>query len=479
MWKKINVDVAVIGAGISGLATAHFLKKQGVKTVVLEKNNRPGGSIQTVQQDGFLIEYGPNSTLDTSPILHELFRDLGIESELEYANEHSKNRYIVRSGKLHPLPLSPGAFLKTRLFSTSAKLRLLKEPFIKASDPTVEESLADFVQRRLGREFLDFAIDPFVAGVYAGLPEQLSVQIALPKLYALEQNYGSLIKGTILGIRERKKRQEVSKQSARLFSFRRGMQQIIDQLQQELGENLFLQVRLESLRSTSAGYQLEFTAGENAYHLTSRVLLFTIPAHAYADFGNGFFDPLQPTLKKIAYPPVSMVFLGFRSNPVPFPLDGFGFLVPRKENRQILGTIWSSTIFENRAPAGGVALTTFVGGSRQPENALLPEDRLVELVRNDLRELMGIEQPPDLAVVKQWPRAIPQYNLGYGEVLRAFEAFEAEHPGVFLSGNFRGGISVGDCVKQAKTFAEKIEQFLGSVTDRSEEVLSGGDKPGE
>ncbi len=472
MWKKIETDVAVIGAGISGLATAHFLKKQGRQTIILEKSDQPGGSIKTVHREGFLIEYGPNSTLDTSPILHELFRDLAIESELEYANDRSKNRYIVRNGELHPLPMSPGAFLKTRLFSPAAKLRLLREPFIKPGDPAVDESLADFVQRRLGQEFLDFAIDPFVAGVYAGLPEQLSVQSAFPKLFALEQKYGSLIKGTILGIRERKKRPEVSKQSARLFSFRRGMQQIIDALKGEFADRLFLNARIETLYFDEGRYRLTFRVDEEAFQLSSRALVLTIPAHAYTDFRDNFFAALQPTLDKIEYPPVSMVFLGFKNNPAPFPLDGFGFLVPRKENRQILGTIWSSTIFSGRAPEGGIALTTFVGGSRQPENALLPENKIVELVRSDLRALMGIEQPPDLVVVKQWPRAIPQYNLGYAAVLEAFETFEAKHPGVFLSGNFRGGISVGDCVKQAKAFAERIEQFLDSGANRPEEVSS-------
>ena len=184
MDNQVRTEVAIIGAGISGLTAGHFLKQQGRDISILEKSGRIGGAIRSVRRDGFLIEFGPNSILDTTPLLHDMFSRLNINNDLEYANDTSKNRYIVRHGRLNPLPASPLAFLRSRLFSTSAKLRLLKEPFIAPADPDVDESLADFVQRRLGREFLDYAINPFVAGVYAGSPEPLSVREAFPKLHA-------------------------------------------------------------------------------------------------------------------------------------------------------------------------------------------------------------------------------------------------------------------------------------------------------
>ncbi len=472
MTKKIETDVLVVGAGISGLATAHFLKKNGSDALILEKEDRAGGSIQSEIKDGFLIEYGPNSTLDTSPILHELFEDVNIESQMEYANEKSNNRYILRDGKLNALPMKPMAFLKTPHFSAGAKLRLIKEPFISASEPEEEENLAQFVSRRLGKEFLDYAIDPFVAGVYAGVPEQLSVKSAFPKLYALEQNYGSILKGTILGARERKKRKETSKQSAKLFSFPSGMQTMISALKKEFTDSLHLNSHIQNITKENGQYKIDFIASGEKYTVNAKNILTTIPVEGYWDLPGQFFTPLLPELKKIESPPVSMVYFGFYDNPASRPLDGFGFLIPRKENRRILGTIWSSTIFSQRAPEGGVALTTFVGGTRQPENALLPEDQLVDVVRKDLEDILGIQKKPDLIEIRVWPKAIPQYNLGHQQIIDEVERFENENPGVYLSGNFRGGISVGDCIKQAKSMAERIMERkrvnAGSVSENAE-----------
>ncbi len=460
MQKDMKTDIVIIGAGISGLATAHFLKKQGLKTILVEKKDEPGGSIKSERVEGFLVEHGPNNALDTTPILGEIFEDLGIESEREFANDQSKNRYIVRDGVLNALPMGAGPFLKTRLFSTSAKLRLLKEPFISPCDPNKEETLAQFVERRLGREFLDYAIDPFISGVYAGVPEALSVKSAFPKLYDLEQKYGSLIKGTFMGARERKKRNEVSKQSARLFSFREGLQTMIDALRTEFADDLYLGARLEGVERTDGGWEIQFLRGQEKYIVETEALLLTIPVHAYSELRGALFQPLVPELNKIPYPPVTMVYFGYKENPAARPLDGFGFLVPRKEKRQILGSIWSSTIFSGRAPEGDTAFTTFIGGTRQPENALLPESRIVDLVSADLKDLLGIEAKPDVVVVRPWPKAIPQYNIGHSQIIEKVEEFERANSGVFLSGNFRGGISVSDCVKNAKGMAERISGEL-------------------
>ena len=462
MLTEIKTDIVIVGAGISGLASAHFLKKQGLDVIILEKENRAGGCIRTEQKNGFLVEYGPNSTMDTSPVLHELFNNLGIDSQLVYANEHSKNRYIVRDKKLNALPMSPLAFIKTPHFSGKAKLRLLREPFISPANPEVDESLAQFVMRRLGQEFLDYAIDPFVAGVYAGVPEQLSVQSAFPKLYELEQKYGSLIKGTILGARERKKRGESSKQSAKLFSFQQGLQTMIDSLESEFREQMFLNTDINSISSENGEYKITITVVDKKYLMKSKNILTTIPVYNYSTLPGGFFDTLAPVFNKLKHPPVTMVYFGYERNPSGRPLDGFGFLIPRKEGFQILGTIWSSVIFSNRAPEGGTAFTTFVGGSRQPEIALLTEDNLIEVVRNDLKILLGIDKKPDLIVVQPWLKAIPQYNVGHKTIIDAVKDFESKNAGMYLSGNFRGGISVGDCIKQAKVMAERIKEKFSS-----------------
>ena len=456
MCNRIITDAVVVGAGISGLATAHFLTREGLQVRILEKNSRVGGNIYTHWVDGFLAEYGPNSMLDTTPILHQLFADLQIEDQVEYASELAKKRYIVRAGRLHPLPLSPFAFLKTQLFSPQAKWRLLKEPFISPSMNGHDESLADFVIRRLGREFLDYAIDPFVAGVYAGLPEKLSVRSAFPKLYDLEVKYGSLIRGAIRGAKARRKRAEQSKQSARLLSFKDGMGTLIRALQQRFHEEIFTDVQLTQIQRRNGGFAVAFRLREEQWEIEASLLVLTVPAYAYAELPLELELASKPLLTHIYYPPLAMVFFGYRKNPARMPLDGFGFLVPRKEGRRILGTLWNSSIFTNRAPEGGVALTTFVGGGRQPDLVQLSKDELIALVQKDLRDLMGITDPPDVVIVQKWRRAIPQYEMGHHHIVEQIERDEARYPGLYISGNFRGGISVSDCIKNAYELSQRV-----------------------
>jgi oxygen-dependent protoporphyrinogen oxidase len=224
------LDVVVVGAGISGLTAAFKLRQRGLAVEVLEAAPRAGGVIGSARRDGFLFERGPNSTLDTTPLINALLADLGIAGERRDASAVANTRYIVKGGALVALPTSPPAFFTTGAFSLGAKLRLLREPFIAPTPAGVEESIAAFVRRRLGQEFLDYAIDPFVSGIYAGDPERISVPAAFPRLHALEQRYGSLIKGQIAGARERKRSAEKAKNAAASFSFAQGMQSFTDAL---------------------------------------------------------------------------------------------------------------------------------------------------------------------------------------------------------------------------------------------------------
>ncbi len=451
-----DTTVAVIGAGISGLVTAHFLAEKGLNPHLVETRERAGGTIRTTRINGFLVEHGPNSAQDTTPLLRRLCADLGIEETLEYPGAKARNRYVVRAGTLHPLPLSPPAMIRSRLFSTRAKLRLLAEPFIPPAPSAAEETLAEFTQRRLGREFLDYAIDPFVAGVYAGRPEDLSVRSGFPRLYRLEQRYGSLTKGAILGVRERRKRREESGRTAPLFSFRDGMQTLVDALVQQRPEALHTNTTVKAIRKLEQGFELDLEQADKNWRLQARALVLTIPAHACQNLDFQFEIELKEALRPIHYPPVSLVFFGYREAAGGRPLDGFGFLVPRLERRQILGTIWNSTLFSNRAPQGGVALSTFVGGSRQPENAGWSDARLVDAVYQDLRDLLGIHERPDEVLIQRWPRAIPQYRLGHQQFVDTLSTLEERHPGLYISGNFRNGISVGDCLEQAHALSARI-----------------------
>ncbi|MDO8549599.1 MAG: protoporphyrinogen oxidase, partial [Ignavibacteria bacterium] len=227
--------IVIIGAGISGLTTAYLLNKLGYDVTILEKKKAPGGSIETVVENGFLFDKGPNSALETHPLIGQLIEELDLSEQLVYASKEANKRYILKNNLLHALPMSPPAFFKTKLFSPAAKLRLMAEPFMGKSKDGYYQSISEFVKRRLGKEFLDYAINPFVAGVYAGNPDELSVKSAFPKLYELEEKYGGLIVGAIRSIKERKKRAEKSKQNAKMLSFKDGMQVLPKAISKHLG----------------------------------------------------------------------------------------------------------------------------------------------------------------------------------------------------------------------------------------------------
>lgn len=458
-----NKKLVVIGAGISGLTTAYLLFKEGYDVIVLEQKDKVGGSIETVSSDGFIFDRGPNSGLETTPLIQQLVKELNLEHQFIYANREGNKRYILRNGRLHALPMSPPVFFKTKLFSGKAKLRLLAEPFIGRSKDGYYQSIAEFVTRRLGKEFLDYAINPFVAGVYAGKPEDLSVKSAFPKLYALEEEYGGLIVGTIRSIHKRKKSKEVSKQSAKMFSFKDGMRVLPEAITEKLGNRVSTGVEVTSVRSTAEGsYGVTFRDGNQTLTLLADVVLSTVPAYKAAELFGHFDDQLAKHLNEIYYPPVLVLYLVYERSVVGQPLDGFGFLIPEKEQKSFLGAIWSSVIFPNRSDESKAAFTLFIGGSRDAGFVDDVEQMVIDRARREFELIMKISAEPILISKRLWPKAIPQYNLGYVEHENFFDHFEKDNKGVFLSGNYRGGISVGDCIKNAELVANKIKSTINS-----------------
>jgi oxygen-dependent protoporphyrinogen oxidase len=455
-----NTKVVIIGAGISGLTATHILHKVGYDVTVLERNDKVGGSIETVLEGGMMFDRGPNSALETTPIIAQLVEELNLKDQFVYANKEGNKRYILKDGKLHALPMSPPAFIKSKLFSGKAKLRLMKEPFIGRSTDGYYQSIAEFVTRRLGSEFLDYAINPFVAGVYAGNPEDLSVKSAFPKLYALEEDYGGLIVGTIRSIRKRKKRKEQSKQSAKMLSFKDGMQVLPKAIAGALGNRVKLNADVVSIRKTGEGkFGVTYKNDGQTLTLLVDVIISTIPAYRAAELFSDFDYKFKDHCADIYYPPVLVFYLVYNKKNVGQTLDGFGFLVPSKERKSFLGAIWSSVIFPNRSDEDSAAFTLFVGGSRDPGFVDDNEEAVVKRVRNEFEEIMKIIGKPVYTSTRFWEKAIPQYKLGYVEHENYFDHFEKENKGIIISGNFRGGISVGDCIKNAELVVQKIKNL--------------------
>ena len=461
MENIITTDVAIIGGGISGLTTAYWLKKAGYKVHVLEKNDTAGGSMESVRADGYLFDRGPNSGLETTPLISSLVEELGLSEEFIYANEKGNKRYILRDNVLHELPMKPLQFLKSTLFSKAAKFRIFKEPFISKSSDGYYQSVAEFVERRLGKEFLDYVINPFVSGVYAGRPEELSVHSAFPKLYELEFNYGSILMGAVRSIKERKKRAEKSKQSAKMFSFINGMQTLPKAISASLGSRITFLADVLSLKKNEDNYEIVFNqAGTLEKKVIAKTVISTLPTPSLEKIISDISSEAKSHLEKIYQPPVLVIMVGYKKEKIKRVLDGFGYLVPEKENKSYLGAIWSSTLFSNRAPLDSESFTIFVGGSR---NKNIFENDMKDIVENALKEFestMGIEGSRDYLATRFWSKAIPQYNVGYIEHERFFDKMENENPGLFISGNFRGGISVGDCIKNSELVSNKVINFL-------------------
>jgi oxygen-dependent protoporphyrinogen oxidase len=460
--------VAIIGGGITGLTTAFYLKRAGIPVTLYESGNRVGGVIQTSRSNGFLAEHGPNTILETSPRIKRLVEDLNLASRCFYPDPRAEARYLARYRRPIAMPKSPAGFLTTDLFSWRAKAAVLKEPFVPARHDGKEESIGEFVIRRLGQEFLDHAIEALVAGVYAGDPMKLSLTHAFPKLAQLEAKYGSLIKGQIYGARDRKKRGEVSKDRAPKFSFDEGLQVLIDALDQSLGDAVQKNTNVTSLRKHSSGWTLQARVNGNECPVEHCAVIYAGTAFKLADLKIDAVEAMDLSIfSQIRYPPVASVVLGFRREDVAHPCSGFGMLIPKVERFKILGTIFSSSLFPNRAPANHLTLSSYIGGERQPELASLPPAELVSIVCEDLRVLLGARGKPVFQHTKFYPKAIPQYNVGYGRFKDAMTSLETRAPGFFLAGHYRDGVSLGDSIISGCSAVDRVSAYVRSAPVRN------------
>lgn len=449
--------VAVVGAGVAGLAAAFRLQRRGVRVVVYESSGRVGGSVFTERRDGYVADLGPNSLAPPSPTVKTLFQELGLEDNLVTASAHARHRYIVRKGKLVALPTSPPELLTTRLLSNSAKLAVFGEPLVEAGDSRVEESVGTFVRRRFNQEVLDYVANPFVAGIFAGDPEQLSVRHALPRLHALERTHGSVIKALVQMMRARRSN---GGSGGTLVSFRGGLQELPDALARELGSAVRMRVPVTQLRRGPKGWTVG--AAFQTAELYDAVI-FAAPAHCIDDIDFDFDGGERvKTLASIHHPPVGVLVLGFRREQVSHPLDGFGFLSPEVERRSVLGVIFSSTLFAGRAPEGHCTLTAFVGGVRNPDLANADLNTITARVLDDLGALLGVDGEPTFRTFHLWPKAIPQYSLSHGRFKDIMDEVERRNPGLTFAGAYRDGVALGEVLASGEEAAERTAERLGA-----------------
>ncbi len=453
--------VLVAGGGITGLIAAWKLVQRQYTVKILESGLQCGGAIKTIKRDGYLFEAGPNTIQMDGQDLEALLDELGLMESLITSNKEAAKRFIVRNRQPKAIPASLLQGLTTDLWSISGRIRVLKDLFIPPYQGEQEESLADFVVRRLGREMLDYAINPFVGGVYAGKPEDLSVKYGFPKLYALEQNFGgSLLKGAAKLKKQRKREGTAFK--TYLGSFPEGLQTLTDTLVEKLGNRIHYHSQINALDINENGkWDAQILLNGHPSLFQADAILLALPTRALARIktNRGEDLPLRP-LEAVPYPSVTSVGIGVRRDAIDHPLDGFGMLVPEKENMQTLGTLFSSTLFPGRAPDDHVCLTTFVGGTRQPGVARLPQKALLDTVQSDLSELIGLKGDPEVIQITRWPKAIPQYNVGYDRFLNEMDFFESEHAGCFIAGHTRDGIALPKCVRGGIKAAERINEYL-------------------
>jgi oxygen-dependent protoporphyrinogen oxidase len=449
-------DVVVIGAGITGLTTGWHLKKRALDFVVLEQSDRVGGVIRSVSEQGFLYEEGPNSGVVSNIEVVRLFEELVGDCTLEAANNHVKKRYVLKNGQWEALPGGFMAAVKTPLFSLKDKFRILLEPFRPAGkDP--HETLAGLVKRRLGKSFLDYAIDPFIIGVYAGDPGRLVPKYALPKLYQLEQQYGSFVGGTIK--KQFQARSEDQKKVTRgVFSVKGGISSLTRTLAQKIGpDHIVLKANNIVIMPVEDFFEVSYLNEQGVkVTMVTKKVISTVGAHQLDSF-LPFTDPqLRSRITALHYTRVLEVVVGFKEWKG-MPLDAFGGLIPFAEHRDLLGVLFMSALFTDRAPEGGALFSIFMGGVRRPDIYLLKEDKVREIVQREFCDLMHLTDfDPDLFKIIWHAWAIPQYEADSGERFKAIEALEQQFPGLVIGGNLRDGIGMADRIQQAKQLSEAV-----------------------
>ena len=451
------MKISIVGAGISGLATAQAILSRNpqAEIEIYEANQRTGGKVWTeLSPEGYLCEGGVNGFLDKIPRTLELCEEVGLKPVR--ANAAAQKRYVYSEQELHKLPEKPPEFLKSKLLSVPGRLRVLYEMVAGATDKQ-DETLAEFGTRRLGREAFEKLIDPMASGVFAGNAEKLSLKSCFPRINEVESEYGSLIRGLIkLQMKARRagaKNTPGAGPGGTLTSFDQGMSALTDTLAAKLGSRIHTRSPVSSVSRSGAGYTLHMADGPDQ---DSDVLILAVPAHVQSRILQDYEPELAGLLGGIEYPALSVVCFGYSKARIGQYLDGFGFLVPSREQRLILGTIVDSNVFPGRAPEGSVLFRSMVGGARTPQFAELPDEQLTDRIKADLKDITGLTAEPEFTRIFRHNKAIPQYNVGHAQRLEEIDRILIRHPGLVLTGNAFRGVSLNDCIVNAWKTAESL-----------------------
>ncbi|SNR64623.1 MULTISPECIES: protoporphyrinogen oxidase [Hymenobacter] len=438
------MTIAILGGGISGLTLAWYLQRAGADYDLYEAAARPGGTVRTERHGDYLLETGPNSLL-LSPELDQLLQGLNLTSQMQDAAAVSQNRYVLKNGSYQKLPGTPPALLTGKFFGLKTKFNLLRELTRPAAPAGTPETLAAFFRRRFGSEVTDYALNPFIAGIYAGDPEQLLVQHTFPQLAAMEQQHGSVLRGLM--------KSKGGAGRRRTFTLHGGLQTLTDTLARQLRRAHFSHGITGLHRRTDDGRWALETTGGPGFRLYDHVVL-ALPTYTAADLLRPQFSAAAEALEQVHYPPMTAIYSAYDRVAVQHPLDGFGALHPRVEQPYAAGSIWTSSIFPDRAPAGQVLFTTFVGGSQYEEQARQPAETQKAAVHAELSRFYGIQAAPVWQYRYYWERAIPQFDHRIGPA-RAAVAALAEH-GLHATANWQAGVGVPDCIRHAQQLAQQL-----------------------